>query len=194
MLMRSLDSGDTSIEDQHRHIVPSSNIDMHSSIVEAERHVSVFLDIGASTIMVAIGSVDTIVCAFISDSQHAWIAYADCLRFKNRKGWCIEEHKKHIVITLTIIFGSATGTYNVLNSKNLTDKLDEGYHILTSDFMPNNDALTEGACTYVLEKKDWLLKFTFYKIWYIIYISLKMINIKEENMKLPGLHFIKYDI
>ena len=71
MLMRSLDSGDTSIEDQHRHIVPSSNIDMHSSIVEAERHVSVFLDIGASTIMVAIGSVDTIVCAFISDSQHA---------------------------------------------------------------------------------------------------------------------------
>lgn len=64
----------------------------------------------------------------------------------------MEEHKKHIVVTLTIIFGSATGTYNVLNSKNLTDKLDEGYRILTSDFMPNNGTLTEGACTYVLEK------------------------------------------
>lgn len=64
----------------------------------------------------------------------------------------MEEHKKHIVVTLTIVFGSATGTYNVLNSKNLTDKLDEGYHILTSHFMPNNGALTEGACVYVLEK------------------------------------------
>lgn len=50
----------------------------------------------------------------------------------------------------------------VLNGKNLTDKLDEGHRILTSDFMPNNGALTEGACTYVLEK-DRLLKFTFIK-------------------------------
>lgn len=40
----------------------------------------------------------------------------------------------------------------VLNSKNLTDKLDEGYRILTNDFMPSNSVLTEGACTYVLEK------------------------------------------
>lgn len=40
----------------------------------------------------------------------------------------------------------------VLNGKNLTDKLDEGHRILTSDFMPSNCALTEGACTYVLEK------------------------------------------
>lgn len=66
--MRSLDSGDASIEDQHRHIVPSSNIDVPSSIVEAERHVSVFLDMGAGTIMVAISSADTIICAFISGS------------------------------------------------------------------------------------------------------------------------------
>lgn len=40
----------------------------------------------------------------------------------------------------------------VLNGKNLTDELDEGYRILTNDFMPNNGALTESACTYVLEK------------------------------------------
>lgn len=40
----------------------------------------------------------------------------------------------------------------VLNGKNLTDKLDEGHRILTSDFMPSNCALTEGACIYVLEK------------------------------------------
>lgn len=40
----------------------------------------------------------------------------------------------------------------VLNGKNLTDKLDESYRILTSDFMPSNGALTEGAYTYVLEK------------------------------------------
>ena len=71
MLMRSLDSRDTSVEDQHRHIVPSSNIDMPSSIVEAERHASVFLDMGAGAIMVAIGSADVIVCAFISGSQRA---------------------------------------------------------------------------------------------------------------------------
>lgn len=70
MLTRSLDSGDTSIEDQHRHTVPSSNIDMPSNIVEAERHVSVFLDMGAGAIMVAISSADIIVCAFISGSQH----------------------------------------------------------------------------------------------------------------------------
>lgn len=40
----------------------------------------------------------------------------------------------------------------VLNGKNLTDKLDESYRILTSDFVPNNSVLTEGACMYVLEK------------------------------------------
>ena len=44
MLMRSLDSGDTSIEDQHRHVVSSSNIDMPFSIVEAEGHVLIFID------------------------------------------------------------------------------------------------------------------------------------------------------
>lgn len=71
MFMRSLDNGDTSIEDRHRHIVSSSNIDMPLSIVEAERHVSVFLDIGAGAIMVAIGSADAIICAFISGGQHA---------------------------------------------------------------------------------------------------------------------------
>lgn len=86
MLTRSLDSGDTSIEDQRRHIVPSSNIDMPSSIVKAERHVSVFLDMGAGVIMVAIGFADTIVCAFISDSQYARIVYVDCLHFQEQKG------------------------------------------------------------------------------------------------------------
>lgn len=40
----------------------------------------------------------------------------------------------------------------VLNGKNLTDKLDESYRILTSDFVPNNGTLTEGACTYAVEK------------------------------------------
>lgn len=71
MLTRSLDSGDISIEDQRGHIVPSSNIDMPSSIVEAERHVSVFLDMGAGAIMVAISPADIIVYAFISGSQYA---------------------------------------------------------------------------------------------------------------------------